>query len=126
MSFKSIIGNLIATGIYAVLVYCIKKIFRSQSAGQNGQTGKIARKTVLKRQFFASLILLVVTLSVFFSVTTPRLLHPLSALKVLAGLIAGFSFVFTWGAFEAAFSFYPEDDVVSKPSEKKTDDYGKE
>ena len=121
MNVDSICGNLIAAVIYGVAVWVLKQIWNNRPRDDGEPPKKAGSKAVLKKQFFASLIILVISLAVYCSIG----FHPgkliLSFLRPLFGLSAGFSFIIVWGAFEAAFAFYPPDDPVEVPPDQGSD-----
>ena len=117
MSFDAIAGNVIAAFIYACLAYVFKKTFRVLTQNKKSKPSvKEASKASLHKSFLVSLFLFFITLVVFCSIGHPANLF-IGSIKIMCGLTAGLSFLTTWGAFDAAFAFYPEDDVISKPSD---------
>ena len=110
MSFDAIAGNVIAAFIYACLAYVFKKAFKALTQSKKSKPpAKEASKASLHKSFLVSLFLFLITL-VF-----------IGSIKIMCGLTAGLSFLTTWGAFDAAFAFYPEDEVISEPSESNPD-----
>ena len=117
MNVESIIENLVASLIFAVLAYLVKRIWKSLKSTK-AEPEKTSSKLVLKRQFFISLFVFATSLIVFCSIGYEPIPDLLSMLKAFSGIVAALSFIITWGAFETAFAFYPEDDVVRKPPDQ--------
>ena len=121
MSFDAIAGNVIAAFIYACLAYVFKKAFKALTQSKKSKPpAKEASKASLHKSFLVSLFLFLITLVVFCSIGHPTTLF-IGSIKIMCGLMAGLSFLTTWGAFDAAFAFYPEDEVISEPSESNPD-----
>ena len=119
MSFDSILGNLIAAVIYAALAYLAKVIWKGIMKSERENSAiKRGKKTTLRKQFFVSLLVLLISLVVFCSIGPRQNIDALGVIKIFSGIFAGFSFLITWGAFDTAFAFYPDDDVISKPSDQ--------
>lgn len=115
--FNSILGNIVAAAIYAVLAWLARRLWRSLKKPRPVPAEKLGKKDTLRRQFFAALALLSLSLVVFCSIGSTSPAEWLGLVKVLSGLVAGLSFLVVWGAFDVAFAFYPEDQVVEEPAQ---------
>lgn len=115
---ESVIVNLIAMAISGAIAWLFKLILRSLKAKSVSNAAPSTRysKTLLWRQFLISegvMILLLVLAALF----------PPSDIgaKFTLFLFAGFTFIFADGAFEAAMSCYPSDNVPTEPSQQGPD-----
>ena len=127
MDFESILGNLIASAIFALLSVLAKRVYvrlkaASDPASQaSGRPRPISKRATLKKQFFGFLALLIVSLSVFCSISSADPFSVAGFLKVSSGLFSGLSLLAVWGAFDAAFAFYPSDNKVDVPANTNAD-----
>lgn len=122
MSLDSILGNILAAIIYAVLAYFAKRIYlKIKEADPAKYPVSPKSKTTVKRQFYTALALLAVFLIAFSSINLKTASNFLGGVKIALGIALGFCFIAVWGVFDAVLPFYPEDDIIKKPSEKKTD-----
>lgn len=107
---ESILENIIATAICAGAAAAARRIY--QYLRSDGSTGKGNQRTYSKKlvhhQFLISLFSLTISLPTALLLPIETMLA--AFLKVGLFIAAGFSFIFAWGAFDAAFSFYPDDD----------------
>lgn len=122
----NIISNVVAGIICAVLAYLSRKIVVFLSAPpQSQREGVPYSKRSIHTQFLVYLFTLVICLSAGVLIV-PNVMW-IALLKIFLLLAAGFSFIFLWGAFDAALAFYPDDNARDdKPSDKPPDDTGKE
>ena len=122
---QSILENIAVTIIVTALSALAKRIFKLLTAPHNTvvHTPKAQQPhRVLKKQFYASLFTFAGCLIVGLSIQATRPFSLEGGIKVFALLIAGFSFLFVMGAFDAAMAFYPCDDMRdNSPSEKDAD-----
>lgn len=119
--FKSILENIIVTAICAGVSATARRIYQFLKA--DNSTGKGNQRTYSKKlvhhQFLISLFSLTVSLPTALLLPVETILAVF--LKVDLFIAAGFSFIFAWGAFDAAFSFYPGDDSwPDDPTDKNT------
>lgn len=128
MDIESILGNLIASALFALLSILAKKAYVRLKAALNAasqindKTRPIRNRKILKKQFFGFLTLLLLSLIVFCSTPASDPSSLSGFLKVISGLFSGLSFLAVWGAFDAAFAFYPSDDNVDVPANTKAND----
>jgi len=105
MDFRFLLEDFASLVVFTWLPWFLKRIFTHQPADSLNR--RTPAKT-LRKQFFAFLFLFGVSLFSFASIRPDGLLR--IAARILLGLLGGFSFLFVWGAFDIAFSFYPPDD----------------
>lgn len=121
---NGIIENIIAGCAATFLAAIFKKLWRFLIKDISGSV-PIPTKTnsakSIKKQFFIALFAIPVFLICFIQLNNITNAF-LAFLKVFLLLGTGFSIVFAWGAFEAAFSFYPPDNYVYVPSNSDSDD----
>lgn len=107
---KSILENIIVTAICTGIATAARRIY--QYLKSNDSTGKQNQRTFSKKlvhhQFLISLFSLAISLPTALLLPVETILT--AFLKIILFIVAGFSFIFAWGAFDAAFSFYPGDD----------------
>jgi len=121
---ENIAAGLICTAICAIA----RRIYLSAKAA-NLQTEtepprKLASKKTLRKQFFVSFFILVSS-----SIIAPAIPFTglISMLKIWVYMAFGLSLIITWGAFEAAFVFYPNDESAEEePTEHATSHAGKD
>jgi hypothetical protein len=99
-----LLEDLVSLAVFSGIPYVLKRLLRGPSAPVSPQP---SAKT-LRRQFWFFLILFALSLYVFASAEGPRLVH--AVLRIACAIVVGFSFLFVWGAFDIAFSFYPPDE----------------
>ena len=105
MDFRFLLEDFASLVVFTWLPWFLKKIFTHQPSGP------LSRRTPaksLQRQFFAFLFLFGVSFFSFGSIRPDGLFR--IAARIFFGLLGGFSFLFVWGAFDIAFSFYPPDE----------------
>lgn len=117
----SIFENLLTTAICAVIVACVKRFLRYLKTPIQKEIPQTpAPKSVIKKQFFVSIATMAVSFTITALLPKVRPFTWLGLLKVFLFIANGYSVIFAWGAFEAALSFYPEDDLSGNT---KTDHY---
>lgn len=110
------IENIIATLICGIIASVTKWVYHFiKSAECNPQPGnRITPKKTLQKQFFISLFIFPLSLSGAWAIPADKLI--LGFIKIVLGVFAFFSFIFVWGAFDAAFAFYPTNKVGDIPT----------
>ena len=118
-----IVKDLIVSAITSTLIFFFNGVISKSSARPNISQHPSSRKWV-HRQFCVCSLLFPVFLVAF--VRIPCSLHPvwLALVKVLCLILAFFCFILFWGAFDAAFAFYPKDDIAQVPSHNTADHGG--
>lgn len=119
-NIQNLLENLIAGVICTALCAFLKRVYVRIKAAEDdmGKPRKPSPAKAVRKQFFYSLFSLVFSLPTAFMLPITRALTPLGVLRILLLFIAGYAFLFAWGAFDAAFVFYPKDDIGSeKPPE---------
>lgn len=118
-----IVKDLIVSAITSTLIFFFNGVISKSSARPNISQHPSSRKWV-HRQFCVCSLLFPVFLVAF--VRIPCSLHPvwLALVKVLCLILAFFCFILFWGAFDAAFAFYPKDDIAQVPSHNTVDHGG--
>lgn len=115
---RELLMNIAVSIICAILATLAKKIWSGLKAETSEQPKtKKTDGAKLKAWFFYSLFFLVALLIVGFTISPDSTFT--TFLKYLAISLAAFAFLFVWGAFDAAFEFYPPDEIIQKPSGKK-------
>ena len=112
--FQRIIENVIATILSTIIVALVHRIYQWAKNGNSNQKGEIKHpikhpKKLVHHQFFISICTLSTSLPIAFLISA-RGSTLLMGAKFTLFIVAGFAFIFAWGAFDAAFSFYPGDE----------------
>lgn len=105
MDFRFLLEDFASLVVFTWLPWLLKKLFVPQPASPAKH--RTPAKS-LRKQFFVCLFLFGASLFAFASIRPEGPLFV--ALRYFLGLLGGFSFLLVWGAFDAAFSFYPPDD----------------
>lgn len=110
---NNLIENVIVTILVGALSAFVKWLFQALKSSPQASAPKssLSSKRALRQQFYISLIALVLSLVIGLSVPATVPFSLFGAIRVLSLLAAGYSFLFTAGAFDAAMSFYPGDDT---------------
>lgn len=107
---ENILSNVAAGIICTVLAYAARKIFTFITAPSDSPAnGRKYSKILVRNQFLITLFTLVFSLPVGVLLNATTALLALA--KILLLFVAGFSFIFLWGSFDAAFEFYPDDNT---------------
>lgn len=121
MNIKNVLENIFAWGI-TTAICTIYRYIKAEEGNLNPPKEPSPAKT-LQKQFFAALFTLVVSLPAAFMFPISRQPTPTGMVRIFLFIIAGFAFLFVWGAFDAAFAFYPKDDRRDdEPSEQAAGD----
>ena len=104
-----IVANVVAGIVCAILAHLARKVFSflTEPISSSPEPPKPSKRLV-RNQFLLCLFAMLISLpaGVLLVPSTPAFVFA----KIFLFLVAGFSFVFAWGAFDAAFAFYPDDD----------------
>lgn len=119
---ESFLENMIMTLVCSFIAFwaksaynAIKKWFESAPATPKSYTSPKA----LHRQFLVWLFTFTFSISGAWGL-------PMGILKIFLAILAGYAFLFTWGAFDAALAFYPENDPGDhEPPKDSPNDSGK-
>lgn len=109
---QAIIENIIATIICTVIAALAKKLWayvKRNYPTSDSSPKNVYRKKTVHHQFFVSLGILVFGLPTAFLIPSSSSLFYMF-IRAFLFISTGFSVIFAWGAFEAAFVFYPDDD----------------
>lgn len=107
---EAVIANIITSAISAFFVFLFKKILKAIQ--YDSPPRATHTKSFLQKYFLTCAVLAPLSL-------TAGCLMPvnLPLIKILCFLAAFYSFIFEWGSFDAAISFYPSDNPVQIPSD---------
>lgn len=115
---QDIITNIITTAICAFLGFVLQAVTKSineREKNENSHRRTKHSRVIVKKQFFICFISLPILVAIGVLIPTP--LSPKTGMdllfmsaKVVCFLGAFYSFIFAWGAFSAAFEFYPKDE----------------
>lgn len=113
MNIQNFVENVIAGMASTVVCALIRRFYLYVKATEDNIT---PQKTptpgkTLHKQFFGSLFALVVSLPAAFMFPISKQPDISGFIRISLFLVAGFSFLFVWGAFDAAFAFYPKDNL---------------
>ena len=128
MDFSFLIQDLVSAAVIGMLGALFKWLRKSFAVrGKHMSVDSKMSKKTLHRYFLCCLFGLLLSTVIFCSVNSASPFSLLSCVKIISGLGIFFCVIFTWGAFDAAFSFYPPDEKNSdslpeKPSENRSDD----
>lgn len=113
---ENILSSAVAGLIVTIISWVAGNIYRYIRRCENNlqKPTEIPKKKIVQRQFFYSLFFFIFSLSAFWTVN-------FIAIKVFAGILSLFTFLFVWGSFDAAFAFYPSDDTVEIPPDDAAD-----
>lgn len=123
-----VISNLIASSVCAFFGFIVSVIVKAMNSEDEEETfrkrAKYSHKLV-KTQFYVCLVALPISVTVGFLIPSSLLGDTLLRIalmfaKVACFIIAFYSFIFAWGAFSAAFEFYPKD-IPTKDGAGSTD-----
>lgn len=122
---ESFLQNMTVTLACSFIAFIAKSLFnyikRSETEPDTPQ--KHTPKKVLQKQFFFSLFAFLFSFSGAWALPLKFLL--LGTMKIFLTIISFYAFLFIWGAFDAAFAFYPEDDPGNPaPPQDAPDDSG--
>lgn len=120
---ENIFTNIIASVVCAVIAAMSRAIYQNLVSNHPTEASEKANysKKLVHRQFVISLAVLAISLPIA-CLLPPGTSTGAAFLKIFLFMIAGFSFIFAWGAFDAAFSFYPDDCCgQEEPPDPKTD-----
>lgn len=124
--FENIVGNIVASVICAVLGAIfnksyrdIKAVLKADSSEKSSLPKQRYSKKAIVKQFWCFLLTVLVALPAAISINGSASFS-LLALKTGLFLISFFSFIFVWGAFEAAMDFDPRSQVGSKPADDRS------
>lgn len=121
---KDIITNIITTAIFAFLGFMLQVVVKSMNEREKNENlhSQIKHsRTLVKKQFFICFISLPIFVAIGVLILAP--LSPKTVMdflfmsaKVVCFLVAFYAFIFAWGAFSAAFEFYPKDEILNSES----------
>ena len=118
--FENLIAGIVSTVVCALIRRFYLYVKTTEENITPPQIPSPAKR--LHKQFFGSLFALVTSLPAAFMFPISKQPDVSSFIRIFLFLIAGFSFLFVWGAFDAAFAFYPKNDSgESKPPEQSAD-----
>ena len=118
--FSDIFQNVLSTLICGAILCVLKQVYQfiKKSECSLDRPPKVVPKKTVQKQFFISLFLFAFSIS-------GAWVSPYIILKIFLGLIAGYTFLFTWGAFDSALAFYPGNDPQDdKPADSITNESG--
>ena len=128
MDFSFLIQDLISAAVIWVLSFAWRRLRRTiRSTGEDVPSQERMPKEKLHRHFLFWLFGLLLSTIIFFSVDGSASSIFLVFFKVFAGISVFFCFILTWGAFDAAFAFYPPDEneaelLTDKPADHNGND----
>ena len=121
MNIQNFVENFIAGMASTVVCALIRRFYLYVKAGEESiapPKTPTPSKT-LHKQFFGSLFALVVSLPAAFMFPIAKQPDTSGFIRISLFLVAGFAFLFVWGAFDVAFAFYPKDNLgEGKPPEQ--------
>lgn len=118
--FENLIAGIVSTAVCAIIRRFYLYVKSTEENLKPSQTPSPAKR--LHKQFFGSLFALVVSLPAAFMFPISKQPDTSGFIRIFLFLTAGFSFLVVWGAFDAAFAFYPKDDSgKEKPPEQPSD-----
>ena len=120
---QNILENILVTVIIGAASAFAKWLYRALKASQKAPNNRSPRysKRLLHKQFYIFLFTLTLSLIVGFSVPAPGPFTIGGIIRVSCFVVAGFSFIFVMGAFDATLARYPEDQPGNdKPSKEKS------
>lgn len=124
MDLSFLVNDLISYVVINLIVYVLRSVRKAHKASdKNLPAEKKTPKEKLHRQFLFWLFGLLLSTIVFFAIKETASPFAFVLIKVLAGFAIFFSLIFTWGAFDAAFAFYPSDDDGSNSLPDNTADH---
>jgi hypothetical protein len=108
---RSIFENVLASVICAFIAAGAKRVFNylKTPSEQAPHTGHASR-SVVQKQFLISLAVMAITLPVMLALPKVKPFTLIGCLKAFLSIADGFAVILAWGAFDAAFEFYPPDD----------------
>lgn len=110
MDFSFLIHDLISAAVIGMLGALLKWLRKSFAVrGRHMSVDSKMSKKTLHRYFLCCLFGLLLSTVIFCSVNSASPFSLLSCVKIVSGLGIFFCVIFTWGAFDAAFAFYPSD-----------------
>lgn len=121
MNAQNFIENLFA-GIVCTAVCALARriyIYIKDAEANIGPPKTPTPAKTLQKQFLISLFTLVISLPAAFMFPISKQPTLLGAIGIFLFIIAGFSFLIVWGAFDASFAFYPKDDGGDQKSADK-------
>ena len=119
---RDVMVGVISTMISAVIVSRLKSLAMFiEDASNSPPSEHPMSKKKLYRQFIRCFFTFAISFALAIGIHGNASLS-LAFLKIACGLIAGMYFLFTWGCFDAAFAFYPPDDVIKPPANDGTND----
>jgi len=121
---NGIIENLIAGFIATLCAAVLKKLWQFLKTGRSSHDSKTTKTysaKLVKNQFFICLFAIPILMICALQLRNNAGMVFI-ALKFLLFIGVGFSILFAWGAFDAAFSFYPHDNAVDVPSNSNAND----
>lgn len=124
--FSDILHDVIVTIIVTGLGALYKVIKKGISKNANQPLEGTYSPKVIKGQFWWSLLVYTLSLSVIFSVTWEFSFSWPVLLKSFAFTLAPISFVLIWGAFDAAFAYRPDGEIEKPASNGKANQSSKE
>lgn len=125
---NDVVSNLIASAVCAFFGFIVSVIVKAMnSEDEKEPLHKMAKYShkLVKTQFYVCLVALPISVTVGFLIPTSLVEHTLVRIvlmfaKVACFITAFYSFIFAWGAFSAAFEFYPKD-IPAKDGTDSTD-----
>ena len=119
---NNIVAGLVCAALCKFLRYGYEK-FKSSMDSVSLSPKKPVAKEILRKQFFVSLILLLILWPAFFFLPA-NYESLIGGVKLSCLLLAALCGVIVWGAFDAACEFYPTGDVSPEPTTHPTDNTG--
>ena len=120
---QSVLENILAGIACTLLCALAKRIYLFFKAPSPDHTQHRASKKLVHRQFFISLFTMAFSFTFAFAIPNATPFNLAGVLRVSLLLCGGFGFIMAWGAFDAAFAFYPSDDPPrNSEAESPTDE----
>lgn len=119
----SIFENVIASAISAIVIAYIKRfVNRMKTFGEMPLRQKRPPRAFIKKQFFISLTAMAVLFTVSAALPDVFASAWLGFLRFILFIANGYAIIFAWGAFDAAFEFYPPDESTGDAKANQSTD----
>lgn len=119
---KSILENIVAGIACTALCALGKRLYLFFKSPSTDRPQPHASRKLVQRQFFISLFTMAFSLTAAFAIPNARANNLAGFLRVMLLLCGGMALVMAWGAFDAAFEFYPPDDALRDSTPDKPAD----